>query len=61
MSIQILFGNLLTIAIFMAFIAMVASYFIESKNKNYAKTKMFGMIYIFLNVLRLLLEHFNVF
>ena len=61
MSILIIFRNMLAVAILIVLIETQISYYKGLKDKNYAKAKILGMIYIFLNVLRLLLEYFNVF
>lgn len=60
-SIQELFRYSLAIVILVAFIAMIVYFLIGLKNKNYAKAKIFAMIYVCLNVLRLLLNHFNLY
>jgi hypothetical protein len=52
---------MLAVAILIVLIATLICFYKGLKDKNYAKTKILGMIYIFLNVLRLLLEYFNVF
>ena len=57
MSILIIFRNMLAVAILIVLIATLICFYKGLKDKNYAK----AMIYIFLNVLRLLLEYFNVF
>ena len=53
--------NMLAVAILIVLIATLICFYKGLKDKNYAKAKILGMIYIFLNVLRLLLEYFNVF
>ena len=58
-SIQELFRYSLAIVILVSFIAMIVCFLIGLKNKNYAKAKIFAMIYVCSNVLRLLLNHFN--
>ena len=58
-SIQDLFRYSLAIVIIVAFIEMIVYFLIGLKNKNYAKAKIFAMIYVCSNVLRLLLNHFN--
>ena len=60
-SIQDLFRYSLAIVIIVAFIEMIVYFFIGLKNKNYAKAKIFAMIYVCSNVLRLLLNHFNLY
>ena len=60
-SIQDLFRYLLAIVIFVAFIAMIVYFLIGLKNKNYAKAKIFAIIYVCSNALRLLLNHFNLY
>ena len=60
-SIQELFRYSLAIVILVAFIAMIVYFLIGLKNKNYAKAKIFAMIYVCSNVLRLLLNHFNLY
>ena len=61
MSILIIFRNMLAVTILIVLIATLICLYKGLKDENYAKAKILGMIYIFLNVLRLLLEHFNVF
>ena len=61
MSILIIFRNMLAVDILIVLIATLICFYKGLKDKNYAKAKILGMIYIFLNVLRLLLEDFNVF
>lgn len=58
-SIQELFRYSLAIVILVAFIAMIVYFLIGLKSKNYTKAKIFAMIYVCSNVLRLLLNHFN--
>ncbi len=58
---QEIFRYSLAIVIFVAFIAMIVYFFIGLKNKNYAKAKIFAIIYVCSNALRLLLEHFNLY
>ena len=58
-SIQELFRYSLAIVILVSFIAMIVYFLSGLKNKNYAKAKIFAMIYVCSNVLRLLLNHFN--
>lgn len=60
-SVQELFRYLLAIFIFIAFITMVVYFLIGLKSKNYKKAKVFAIIYICSNVLRLLLEYFNLY
>lgn len=60
-SIQDLFRYSLAIVIIVAFIEMIVYFLIGLKNKNYAKAKIFAMIYVCSNVLRLLLNHFNLY
>lgn len=61
MSAQLIFRNMLAVAILIVLIATLICFYKGLKDKNYAKAKILGMIYIFLNVLRLLLEHFNLY
>ena len=49
---------MLAVAILIVLIATLICFY---KGLKDAKAKILGMIYIFLNVLRLLLEYFNVF
>ncbi|MGG7142836.1 hypothetical protein ACQPVP_05160 [Clostridium nigeriense] len=58
---QDLFRYLLAIVILVTFIAMIVYFLIGLKNKNYAKAKIFAIIYVCSNALRLLLEHFNMY
>ena len=58
-SVQELFRYSLAIVILVSFIAMIVYFLSGLKNKNYAKAKIFAMIYVCSNVLRLLLNHFN--
>ena len=58
---QAILRYLLAIVIFGAFIAMIFYFFIGLKSKNYAKAKIFAIIYVCSNALRLLLEHFNLY
>lgn len=51
----------LAIVIFVAFIAMIVYFLIGLKNKNYERAKIFAIIYVCSNALRLLLEHFNLY
>lgn len=51
----------LAIVILVAFIAMIVYFLIGLKNKNYEKAKIFAIIYVCSNALRLLLEHFNLY
>ncbi|WP_195245285.1 hypothetical protein [Clostridium celatum] len=51
----------LDIVIFVAFIAMIVYFLIGLKNKNYERAKIFAIIYVCSNALRLLLEHFNLY
>ena len=51
----------LAIVILVAFIAMIVYFLIGLKNKHYAKAKIFAIIYLCSNALRLLLEHFNLY
>ena len=60
-NIQYLFRYSLAIVILVAFIAMIIYFLIGLKNKNYAKAKIFAMIYVCSNLLRLLLNHFNLY
>ena len=60
-SIQELFRYSLAIVILVTFVAMIVYFLIGLKNKNYAKAKKFAMIYVCSNVLRLLLNHFNMY
>ena len=60
-SIQELFRYSLAIVILVSFIAMIVYFLSGLKNKNYAKAKIFAMIYVCSNVLRLLLNHFNLY
>ena len=60
-SIQDLFRYSLAIVIIVSFIEMIVYFLIGLKNKNYAKAKIFAMIYVCSNVLRLLLNHFNLY
>lgn len=60
-SIQELFRYSLAIVILVAFIAMIVYFLIGLKNKNYAKAKIFAVIYVCSNVLRLLLNYFNLY
>ena len=60
-SIQELFRYSLAIVILVSFIAMIVYFLSGLKNKNYAKAKIFAMIYVCSNVLRLLLNHFNMY
>ena len=52
---------MLAVAILIVLIATLICFYKGLKDKNYAKAKILGMIYIFLIFLRLLLEYFNVF
>lgn len=61
MSILMIFRNMLAVTILIVLIATLICFYRGLKDKNYAKAKILGMIYIFLNILRLLLEYFNVF
>ena len=58
---QAILRYLLAIVIFGAFISMIAYFFIGLKNKNYEKAKIFAIIYVCSNALRLILEHFNLY
>ena len=60
-SIQELFRYSLAIVILVAFIAMIVYFLIGLKSKNYERAKIFAMIYVCSNVLRLLLNHFNLY
>ena len=60
-SIQDLFRYSLAIVIIVAFIEMIVYFLIGLKNKNYAKAKIFAMIYVCSNLLRLLLSYFNLY
>lgn len=60
-SIQELFRYSLAIFVLIVFIAMIVYFLISLKNKNYAKAKTFAMIYVCSNLLRLLLDHFNLY
>ena len=60
-SIQELFRYSLAIVILVTFIAMIVYFLIGLKSKNYAKAKIFAMIYVCSNVLRLLLSYFNLY
>ena len=60
-SIQELFRYSLAIVILIAFIAMMVCFFRGFKNKDYTKAKIFAIIYVCSNALRLLLEHFNLY
>ena len=60
-SVQELFRYSLAIVILVSFIAMIVYFLSGLKNKNYAKAKIFAMIYVCSNVLRLLLNHFNLY
>ena len=60
-SIQELFRYSLAIVILVAFIEMIVCFLIGLKNKSYAKAKIFAMIYVCSNALRLLLNHFKLY
>ena len=51
----------LAIVIFVAFIAMIVYFFRGLKNKDYTNAKIFAIIYVCSNALRLLLEYFNLY
>ena len=61
MSILIPPRNMIAVAILIVLIATLICFYQGFKDKYYAQAKILGMLYIFLNVLRLLLEYFNVF
>ena len=48
MSILIIFRNMLAVAILIVLIATLICFYKGLKDKNYAKAKILGMIYIFL-------------
>ncbi|MGL5414157.1 MAG: hypothetical protein ACRDAU_00670 [Clostridium sp.] len=52
---------LLAIIIFVALIATITYFFIGLKSKNYTRAKIFGGIYLFSNILRLIFEHFELY
>ena len=60
-SIQEIFRYSLAIVILFTFIAMIIYFLIGLKSKNYTKAKTFAMIYVLSNVIRLLLNHFNLY
>lgn len=55
-GIKELFKYLLAIFIIISFIAMITYFFIGLKDKNYVRAKIFAMIYVCSNVLRLILN-----
>jgi type IV secretory pathway TrbL component len=58
---QDIFRYTLAIVIFVAFIAMIVYFFKGLKNKNYEKAKIFAIVYVCSNALRLILEHFKLY
>ena len=59
-NIQEIFRYSLAIITF-TFIAMIVYFFIGVKSKKYTKAKIFAIIYVCSNALRLLLKHFNLY